>query len=74
VVYWKFDIAKTYIELEAKLSEGDSDAEDDVERYMRDIEGVGLDTEDVEFNLRDLEYDIGPGGPEAGDFDSEDEE
>jgi hypothetical protein len=58
----KFDLARALLE-----KEPDSDNEEDQDsgeaaRYFREVHGVGLD--DVTFNLDDLDYDIGPGGPE----------
>ena len=58
----KFDLARALME-----QEPDSDHEEDEEeaRYFREVHGVGLD--DVTFNLDDLDYDIGSGGPEDED-------
>lgn len=55
----QYDLAK-----ELLLEEPQSDNEEEIEFQQR-FHGVGLD--DVEFNLDEFDYDIGPGGPEDED-------
>lgn len=37
------------------------------EQYMKQVQGVGFAPEEVEYNLDEFEYDIGPNGPEDED-------
>jgi hypothetical protein len=55
----QYDLAK-----ELLLEEPQSDNEEEIE-FQQQFHGVGLD--DVEFNLDEFDYDIGPGGPEDED-------
>lgn len=69
VVGPEFDLVK-----ELLLEEPTSDNEDEVEyqknseaqvEFEKQFHGIGLD--DVELNFDELDYDIGPGGPEDDD-------
>ena len=52
----QYDLAKQLL-----LEEPQSDNEDEIE-FQKKFHGIGFD--DVEFNLDEFDYDIGPGGPE----------
>lgn len=73
MVYWKYDIAKICINAEKPVSAQPTkinavqDNHEEVEYYEKQMLGVGLEPEEVEFNTRELDLEIGPGGPENDD-------
>lgn len=73
MVQWTYDSTKAYFNHESDDERSDASGEEGgnaeeerafYEQCWRQANGIAVDDEDVSFNMRELEYDIGSGGPE----------